>query len=697
MRKQPPVRVYHPLSWKKLHPQMSSKTTFKTGNNGVKSAADSRALSSEASIEFSQTCSVCADIEPKFWSISSCSHSICWICSLRLRSLYGSKACPICKSHCDFVFIGKGREFKVAEEFFNNPKRTKWPLNETLSIAFENEVVRSSCEALLLFQCPFNHSNKSSAAQSGCSKHFRTKNELKRHVQNGHDLQVCEICLEYKKCFTVELPLYNRTSLQKHQRDINHPRCQVCSVIFYSEDELAEHCRDAHELCHICQRTGRPNRHFLNYSKLEEHFGKEHYLCPESLCRELKFVVFENEFEYKAHQAEVHLSHQKLQRSQQRQLQRLNISFGSGNGNGETFTTSGSTASPPTNPSASPLKLTSDQRNQIATNLIYGEVTDDLANRLQSLSLYQNRNDEFIESVLRATLHFNQKQVQDLFEAAREFQGNKLSGTEFILRIEKLMPSADSRVILLVASGLSELQLDEMRRHKLNVAISEYRDKSSSFPELSRGSTVRSSKNTSNSIPWGKAPSPAEDEKEMDPFGFARKNPRQQSGFNKPSRSGVKVLQILKPAALPVGPSTPKSTDPSRNPAVLLSQLAGGPGPRKTRPASSPASTVKMKTFSTAAIDSVPTIPPARKETSVDEGEFPKLGSVPSHPSDTGSIGSVTSASNPASAFLAPSDRDQLDSFTLGPDASTDDSAVAPGKKDKRKKLVFRYGQKWDV
>ena len=131
--------------------------------------------------------------------------------------------------------------------------------------------------------------------------------------------------------FHCRTPLVQSIILQKHQRT---PIILVAkfAMKFYSEDELAEHCRDAHELCHICQRTGCPNRHFLNYAKLEEHFGRN-ISCAGTALQGAQICGFENELEYKAHQAEVHLAHQKLQRSQQRQLQRLNISFGTGSSN----------------------------------------------------------------------------------------------------------------------------------------------------------------------------------------------------------------------------------------------------------------------------------------------------------------------------------------------------------------------------
>lgn len=698
-----------------------------------------------------ETCSVCAEFEPKFWSISPCGHKICWICSLRLRALYNSKLCPICKTQNDFIFI-----CKKAEDGEGFEKKLKsFAQNTNFSIYYENEVVKAACENLLQLQCPFNNlmSSKSTSVSASassarvpvsaaCTKHFKSKIELRKHIQNSHELLTCEICLEHKKCFSVELALYNRTSLQKHQREVNHPRCQVCDLIFYSEDELNEHCRDAHELCHICQRSGRPGRYFLNYSRLEEHFGKEHFLCPEPLCRELKFIVFENELEYKAHQAEVHLAHQKLQRSQQRQLQRLNINFGEqGAQYGNISTNSGSPhahaharpqtltqtqAQAQTSNSKQQLKLTNDQRNQIATNLVYGEVTDDLANRLQSLSLYQNRNDEFIES-LRGTFHLNQNQIKSILEAARAYQKNESSATDLILKIEKVLGSNENLNLIEISSGLSELQLDEIKRQRMDFAISQYREKCSTFPELGAGSnksggkTVRLSNSTGALPSWGAKSKPLikEDEKSIDPFGFARSSQTTTLGSNppgffsrnssiipSPSERSVKVLQILKPVNMSTLPPS-RTSDPSKNPAMLLSQLAGGPGSKKKSNASS--TPVKRTTFSSAALGSVSTTPlivKSKPTPKFNEQEFPSLSSMTITESSTTSVPTIqqsSSSSSGGNAFFAPSDRDQLESFTIGNDQKEQEQEhlkqETPQKQSgkKTKKVVFRYGQKWNV
>ena len=50
-----------------------------------------------ASAELTPICLVCAEAEPKYWAFAGCGHRICYVCSLRLRALYGTKNCPICK------------------------------------------------------------------------------------------------------------------------------------------------------------------------------------------------------------------------------------------------------------------------------------------------------------------------------------------------------------------------------------------------------------------------------------------------------------------------------------------------------------------------------------------------------------------------------------------------------------------------
>jgi hypothetical protein len=130
-----------------------------------------------------------------------------------------------------------------------------------------------------------------------------------------------DLCTRNKKVFTHEHELFTFADLKKHQKfgDDNpgaidqsgfkgHPECGFCRQRFYGDDELYTHCRDKHERCHICDRRegSRQQQYYVNYDSLEQHFRKDHFMCPDRECLEKKFVVFDSEMDLKAHQLESH-------------------------------------------------------------------------------------------------------------------------------------------------------------------------------------------------------------------------------------------------------------------------------------------------------------------------------------------------------------------------------------------------------
>ena len=207
----------------------------------------------------------------------------------------------------------------------------------------------------------------------------------------------------------------------------------------------------------------------------------------------------------------------------------------------------------------------------------------------------------------------------------------------------------------------------------------------------------------------------------------------------------MKVLQILKSTAtskLTKNHYNNSSSDPSQNPSLLLSQLAGGPSKnyksskKMMMPLSSSSTTSRLGSFSSVAVSSstsasnFPTISNKIKSknnfnatlSTLDDEAFPSLikgkqkDSVNVNVNVRGTSDNINISSNNnnnntannSNAFFAPSDRDQLESFMIGDEIKNNDeeievveaneqSAVDTLKKKKTKKVVFRYGQKWDI
>ncbi|KAK0648902.1 hypothetical protein B0T16DRAFT_409057 [Cercophora newfieldiana] len=130
---------------------------------------------------------------------------------------------------------------------------------------------------------------------------------------------MCDLCTRNKKVFTHEHEMYTDKELGEHMRhgDENkqgvatgfkgHPLCGFCGERFYDDDKLFEHCRSKHERCFICdRRDSRSPHYYRDYNALEEHFKKDHFICPDRECMEKKFVVFESDVDLKAHQLSEH-------------------------------------------------------------------------------------------------------------------------------------------------------------------------------------------------------------------------------------------------------------------------------------------------------------------------------------------------------------------------------------------------------
>ncbi|KAI8897057.1 hypothetical protein BC833DRAFT_527513 [Globomyces pollinis-pini] len=240
-------------------------------------------------------CTICAN-EFQWYGIGECNHPVCHICMLRMRALYKSTFCPICKTDCQTVIFTDH-----ANQLFSTFNTTSFKRDKKLGIYFQTPVMYDETMVLLSFNCP--DPECSTVCGGGWA-------DLTNHVKKAHKSLLCQLCIKYKKVFTHESIMFSSEELRKHNKVgdpdadgfIGHPECGFCHVRYYSHDELYDHCREAHEQCFLCMRVGIQNQYYTNYEALEEHFGTEHFRCLESKCLEQKFVVFATEIDLHGHQ-----------------------------------------------------------------------------------------------------------------------------------------------------------------------------------------------------------------------------------------------------------------------------------------------------------------------------------------------------------------------------------------------------------
>ncbi|CAO3651474.1 unnamed protein product [Cunninghamella blakesleeana] len=238
------------------------------------------------------------------YAVTPCNHRTCHLCTLRLRALYQNKNCVYCKTEQKSVIFTKDAT-KLYEEFID---KDICYVDKKLDIRFESELIHQDIKLLLQYNCP---DPKCDISCSGWG-------ELKKHANNDHNLQLCDLCIKNKKIFAHEHTLYTYSQLHKHMKfgdkALNkedsgfdgHPECHFCRKRFYGNDELFLHCREKHEQCHICVRNGVRHEYFPDYNGLEKHFRNDHYLCMYRECLDQKFIVFESELDLKSHEVDVH-------------------------------------------------------------------------------------------------------------------------------------------------------------------------------------------------------------------------------------------------------------------------------------------------------------------------------------------------------------------------------------------------------
>lgn len=240
-------------------------------------------------------CVVCA--EPVVVAaVLPCHHTTCHRCTFRQRALYRKTACLVCRTECErVVMTDTSGDYELFTRFVEVKGKPAF------GCVFASEEARDTTLGLLEFRCP------------KCLVVVLLFKKLNAHCRDTHQLEFCNLCAQFKHAFVLELELMTKSGLQRHSATgdkrgfSGHPQCPFCHSRWYSEDEWNAHMKHTHERCHVCdQIDSRHPRWFKHYELLQKHFDLDHYACHVLVCRDMKFVVFQDEFELQLHMAKEH-------------------------------------------------------------------------------------------------------------------------------------------------------------------------------------------------------------------------------------------------------------------------------------------------------------------------------------------------------------------------------------------------------
>ena len=139
----------------------------------------------------SQTqCVICGE-KIEYYSIGQCNHKeICYYCTLKNRTFYNDKKCPLCNINLDLVFISPISEIKTFEELSKEDFSSYYQDNDSEKIGVYYIDI-SSLEVVMqlkAFKCPIDYCVK--------EEPFDTYQELNQHLFESHQKIYCKVCVK---------------------------------------------------------------------------------------------------------------------------------------------------------------------------------------------------------------------------------------------------------------------------------------------------------------------------------------------------------------------------------------------------------------------------------------------------------------------------------------------------------------------
>jgi len=264
----------------------------------------------------SKNCLICFDDITKCRTVTPCDHNeTCAVCHLRLRFLNKNKGCPICKAENDRVIVDSdvdenGHHRKYGEyEQWGDDIGQNYCFRSDVGMFFHKAYFENTVKAIFCLDCGVKN----------CKDHlFKNNQQLKKlhnHLRTKHGMTLCHLCVDNKRDFVSALPRFTPSQLKKHESSGDgaesgfkgHPMCKFCKPKrFYDLMQLHDHLNKEHYKCHLCEKQGKNNQYYKDYTSLNRHFDKVHFLCHDPQCLMARFVVFGTELDLRMHEIEVH-------------------------------------------------------------------------------------------------------------------------------------------------------------------------------------------------------------------------------------------------------------------------------------------------------------------------------------------------------------------------------------------------------
>lgn len=230
------------------------------------------------------SCVICTEDNVKFGAVGICEHSICSLCSMRIRVKSNDKSCPLCKQAMDIVVVfstaAKGEHSFESYGISDIDSPTAG-----LDIDHRARMIYVDCrkhylemDGLRSIVCPLRK----------CNLRFPSDDLLVKHLSAVHPGQVlCKLCLKNRPLFTHEQNLMSVKELKQHMNnidlpaagaDMRHPLCLFCEENFFDSHQLYIHMKQEHQTCHLCPASYQ-HRFYPSIDELRTHLRSEHFIC----------------------------------------------------------------------------------------------------------------------------------------------------------------------------------------------------------------------------------------------------------------------------------------------------------------------------------------------------------------------------------------------------------------------------------